>query len=103
MTLLLISTTYSLIQQVIQIYPFFKYTATTVNEAWKYEKIYDSASVIKMEGFNNPFGSKERDIKLDHKKLTLEYALGKKIILWNFYMRQAYFAIKTHDLITNIV
>ena len=55
----------------------FYLTASTVNEAWKYEKIYDSASVIKMEGFNNPFGTKERDIKLDHKKLQLEYALGK--------------------------
>ena len=54
----------------------FYLTASTVNEAWKYEKIYDSASVIKMEGFNNPFGTKERDIKLDHKKLQLEYALG---------------------------
>jgi len=50
--------------------------AGQVNEAWKYEKIYDSANVIKMEGFNSPFGSKERDIKLDHKKLHLEHALG---------------------------
>jgi len=52
--------------------------ASSVNEAWKYEKIYDSAAVIKMEGFNSPFGgsSKERDIKLDHKKLTLEHKLG---------------------------
>ena len=31
-----------------------------------------------MEGFNNPFGSKERDIKLDHKKLQLEHALGQQ-------------------------
>ena len=55
----------------------FSITAGQVNEAWKYEKIYDSANVIKMEGFNSPFGSKERDIKLDHKKLHLEHALGK--------------------------
>lgn len=47
-----------------------------VNEAWKYEKIYDSANVIKMEGFTSPFGSKERDIMLDPRKLNLEHELG---------------------------
>ena len=75
---------YKLLFHVLEnVHNFFFNAASTVNEAWKYEKIYDSASVIKMEGFNNPFGSKERDIKLDHKKLQLEYALGKLFKLFS--------------------
>ena len=49
-----------------------------MNETWKYENIYDSANIIKMEGFTSLFpSSKERNIKLDARKLTLEHELGK--------------------------
>jgi len=46
------------------------------NEPWKFEKIYDSANVIKMEGFTSPFQNRNRDIKLDPNKLELQEEIG---------------------------
>ena len=63
------------------VYVFFTYFILVQNqEAWKYEKIYESAKVIQMEGFNSPFQSRDRDIALDSKRLKLEEELGKQIV-----------------------
>ncbi len=51
---------------------------TDAGMAWKYERIYDSVKMRKMEGFESPFsGSKEpRRLLVDSKRLTLQDELG---------------------------
>ncbi len=56
---------------------------TDAGMAWKYEKIYDTVKMKKMEGFESPFrDSKEpRRLIVDAKKLQLQEELGMVFML----------------------